>query len=68
MQLLDRDPLADRVGLIDVARAEHQRVHIPLITLRFGAVWHGDPPRRAGREAGCGVWGYAGFEWGWGGM
>ena len=49
LQLLDCDPLADRVGLVDAAGAEHQRVHIVLIALGFGAVWDGDRPRCAGR-------------------
>ena len=49
LQLLDCDPLADRVGLVDAAGAEHQRVHIVLIALGFGAVRDGDRARRAGR-------------------
>ena len=49
LQLLDCDPLADRVGLVDAAGAEHQRVHIVLIALGFGAVWDGDRALRAGR-------------------
>ena len=37
MQLLDRNPLADGVGLVDVAGAEDQRVHIDLIARGLGA-------------------------------
>ena len=54
-QLFDRDPLADRVGLVNVVGPEHQRVHIPLITFGFGAVGNGHRPRRAGR-AGSRQW------------
>ena len=48
-QLLDLDPLSDRVGLVNIAGAEHQRVHILLIARRFSAVRDRDRPPRAGR-------------------
>ena len=49
LQLLDCDPLADPVGLVDAAGTQHQRVHLLLIVLGFGAVRDGDRARRAGR-------------------
>ena len=42
MQLLDRDPLADGVGLRDVAVVSYQRVHVPLIAPGLSALRHGD--------------------------
>lgn len=52
LQLLDRNPLADGVGLVDVAGAEYQRVHTTLIARGFGTAGNGDRTRRAGRAAG----------------
>ncbi len=42
MQLFGRNPLADGVGLSDVAEASYQRGHVLLIALGLSAVGRGD--------------------------